>query len=124
MHDPQTWEIQPERQRLEPIRDFPVPMGSLDLLEERLVLFPIARLVMISQEFPRMLRIARYPRDRVEFVIPENASSRTHLDHRPHEIHGRGLLRPTIDQVSYKDGRAARVSPTVGGFGIAQTRQE
>src|ERR1700730_7267517 len=101
-----------------------MPMGSLDLLEKRLVLLTIARLVMISQEFPRMLRIARDPCDRIEFMITQNAPSRTHLYHRPHEIDGRDLLRPPIDQISYKDGRAERVPPSAGGIGIAQMSEE
>jgi hypothetical protein len=43
------------------------------------MLLPVPRLMMIPQEFPRMLWIGHSPSDRIEFMIPHDATSRSRL---------------------------------------------
>ncbi len=75
MYDPQSRKIQPRRQGLEPVRDFLLPVRSFDDVQKRLMLLPIPRLVMVPQELSRVIRVRSHPRNRIEFMIAENALS-------------------------------------------------
>ena len=70
-----TRKIQPERQRPEPIGYLLLSVRSLDDVQERLMLLPVPRLVMIPQEFARPLQIGCHPCDSVELVITQDTAA-------------------------------------------------
>ena len=69
------------------------------------MLLPISRLLMIAQEFAGVLRVRCHPGDGIEFVIAHDAPGGSRLNHASHEIHGRQLLRPAIDQIPDENRR-------------------
>src|SRR6202166_4340056 len=76
VHDTQARKIQPQRQCLEPIRDFLLPRRSFDYVQKPLMLLPIPLLVMVPQELSRMVRVWSHPRNGIEFMIAQNGPSR------------------------------------------------
>src|ERR1700676_266001 len=124
MYHAQARKIQPQRQRLEPIRDVFLPRRSLDHVQERLVLLAIPRLVMIPQELARMLRIRSDPRNGVELMIAQNALSSPRLDHRSDQVNGLHLLGSAIDQVADANRGVVRMTPKTIRLGITQILQE
>src|ERR1700676_1488348 len=124
MHHAQPREIQPQRQRLKPIRDLLLPRCSFDDIQERLMLLAIPRLVMIPQELARVLGIRSHPRDGVKLMIAQNALRRTRFNHRSNQVNGLHLLGSAIDEIADEDRGAVRMTPSAGGFGIAELQKE
>jgi hypothetical protein len=97
---------------------------QLNLLEGRchawkafpLVPCPVVR----AQESARAARIRREPADRIELMIAQDAARAAALHHRPHQLHGRHLLRTPIDQVADEDRLAGRMAPHAGGSAVTQ----
>src|SRR5579859_5295123 len=124
MHHAKSTEIQPQRQRSEPIGNFLLQRRPFDDVQEGLMLRPVPRLVVIPQEAPGPVRIRSYPGNRVELMITENAARSTGLHHSPHQSDGLELLRSAVDQVADKYGGALGVPENGARLRIAEDGQE
>src|SRR5277367_1263971 len=71
-----------------------------------------------------MIRIRSHPRNRIEFMIAHDASSRARIHHAPHEIHRRQLFRTPIDQIADEGRRPRRMAVSPLGIGIAKMHKE
>jgi delta-aminolevulinic acid dehydratase/porphobilinogen synthase len=84
------------------------------------MLLPIPGLVMVPQEFPRLLRIRRHPGDCIEFVIAHDAARRTQIGHAAHQFNRCQLFGAAIDQVPDKDRGSLRVAPDTVDVAVSQ----
>ena len=80
----------------------------------------IPRLVMIPKEVPGPIRIRSDPRNRIDLMIAENATSRAGLHHPPHQADGLELLRSAVDQITDKYGGTLGVTPDAARLGITE----
>ena len=87
------------------------------------MLLAIPRLMVISQKFPRMFRVRRRPRDRIELMIPHDTARGTRLHHPPHQIHRCQLLRTPVNQVTHENDRSVRMTPGPAVIAISKVRE-
>jgi hypothetical protein len=80
--------------------------------------------MVISQELPGLLRIGSHPRDRVKFVIAQDAPPCPGLNHGTHEFDRGQLFGSCIDQIPHENCRATRVAPDPANVSIPQMREQ
>ena len=106
--DAKVAEVEPQRQRLEPL-DVLGALRTSDLVEEALVLFVVLRAVL-SQILPAAGRVLGGVADRIELVIAHHDLGATGVDHGFHSLEDSQLFRSAVDQVADEDRLSLRVS--------------
>jgi len=129
VHDPHSWEIQPERQRQEPVDQFVMQCGIvLDLGEKRRVLPAVAlaplRAVARTQVFTRLIRIRRVPGNRIQLVVAHDGERRSRVHHPAGDGHRANLRGTAIDEVADEDRRPFGVAPGAGSLAVSQRAQQ
>jgi len=124
MHDAQARQVQPKRQGKEPTENGFAQLRLVRRFFEKRGVLALILLVVRTQEFARVLRIRRMPRDGVEFVVAHDGQCRSRLDHRAHDAHGFQLARAPINEVADKDRLTIGMPPDEGVLAVAHLAQQ